>query len=86
MTFAEGREPMSGKKSMERDAGVDKAYQMPWLTWGTGGMMHDDSNWSRAEGGEEELECPLPLDPHLQKLLRGRRHFQPVQEWRMATY
>ena len=41
---------MSDKESPERDARVDEAYQMPWLTWGTEGEMHDDSNWSWVEG------------------------------------
>ena len=59
---------------------------MPWLTWGTEGMMHNDSNWLRAEGGEEELECPLPLEPLLQEVLSGRRHFQLEWEQRMATH
>ena len=65
---------MSGEESLERDIGVDKAYQMPQLTWGTEGTMHDDSN-SRVEGGEDELECPLPLEPHLQELLSGEETF-----------
>ena len=71
VTFAEGSTPVPGKESQERDVRVDKAYQLPWPTWGTEGMMHNDSNWSRAEGGEEELECSLPLEPHLQGLLSG---------------
>ena len=63
ITFAKGRPPSSSDNSLERDAGVDRAYQMPWLTWGTEDAKHDDSDWSRLKGGEEELECPLPLDP-----------------------
>ena len=44
---------------------------MPQLTWGTEDMMRDNSDWLRAEGGEEELECPPLLEPHLQELLCG---------------
>ena len=45
---------MSGEESLERDARVDEAYQMPQTTWGTEDMMHDDSDWLMVEGGEEE--------------------------------
>ena len=65
---------------------VDEVYQMPWLTWRTEGMIHNNSNWLRVEGGEEELECPLPLEPHLQELLSGRRHFLLEQEWRTTIH
>ena len=39
--------------------------------------MHDEPEWSRAEGGkgEEELECVLLLEPHLQELLSGKELF-----------
>ena len=86
VTFAEGRAPMLGKKSLEREAGVDKAYQMLQPTWGTNGMMHNDSNWLRLEGGEEELECLLPLDPTTRSSWVGRRHFWLVQQLGMATH
>ena len=67
--------PSSSDEGQERDAGVDRAHQMSWLTWGTEGMMQDDSNWLRVEGGEEQLECPPPLEPHLQELLSGEEMF-----------
>ena len=72
VTFAKGRASVSGKESPKRDAGVDKAYQMSWPTWGTEGVMHDNSDWSRTEGGEEELKCPPPLKLYLQELLSGK--------------
>ena len=35
-------------------------------------MPNDESDWPRPEAGkEEDLECPLPLKPHLQELLGG---------------
>ena len=37
--------------------------------------MWDESDWSRVEEGEEELECPLPLECHLQELLSREEVF-----------
>ena len=37
--------------------------------------MQDDFNWLRLEGGEEELECPPSLEPHLQELLSREETF-----------
>ena len=78
--------PSSSDNRPERDAGVNRAHQIPWLTWGTEGTIWDNSNWSKMEGGEEELECPPPLESHLQELWVGRRHSMPVQEWRIASH
>ena len=47
--------------------------------------MRDDSNWLRVEGGEEELECPLSLESHLQELLCWEEILWLVQEWMMAS-
>ena len=63
--------PSSSDNSLERNAGFDRALQTPQPTWGTEDAMRDDSNWLRVEGGEDELECPPPLELHLQELLSG---------------
>ena len=75
VAFAKGRPSSSDDDSLERDAGVDKVYQMPQLTWGNEGTKWDGSDWSRVEGGEEELQCSLLLEPHLQELLGGEDLF-----------
>ena len=68
---------MSGEETPERDVGVDEAHQLPLPTWQTERALHDESDWSRQEGGEgeEELECPPPLEPHLHELLSGEELF-----------
>ena len=68
---------MLGEESPERDARVDKAHWLPLLTWQTERALHNESTWSRPEGGkgEEELECPPLLEPHLQELLSGEVSF-----------
>ena len=54
---------------------MEEAHQMPQLTWGTEGMMYDDSDWSRAEEEEEKFQCPQPLEPNIQEFLRGEEMF-----------
>ena len=66
--------------SWERDARMDRAHHMAQPTWGIEGMMWDDSDWLRAEGEEEELECLSPLELHLQELLSGEEMSQASAE------
>ena len=44
---------------------------LPLPAWQAEVAPHDEANWSRPEEGEgeEDLECPPPLEPHLQQLL-----------------
>ena len=85
VTVAKGRPSSSSDECPERDAWVNRAYQMPWLTWGTKCAMWDDSNWSRAEGGEDKLVSPATGAPP-PGARAGRRHSWPVQEWRMTFH
>ena len=77
VTFTEGRAPLLGEESLERDARVDEAHWLLQLTWQTERALHAESDWSRAEGGEgeEELECLPLLEPHLQELLSEEESF-----------
>ena len=54
VTFTEGRAPLSGEESLERDTRIDEAYQVPPLTWQTERALCNESDWLRAEGGERE--------------------------------
>ena len=73
MTFAKGRAPSPTKESPDSDARIDEAHWLPLPTWQTERAPHNEANCLRSgEGkGEEDLECPLPLEPHLQELLGG---------------
>ena len=57
----------------QREMLGNRVHQMPQPTWETEDAMRDDSNWLRAVGGEEELECPPLLEPCLQELLCGEK-------------
>ena len=56
----------SHESSSERDTGVKESHLLTWVDEREPG---DQCNWSRPK--EEDLECPLPLEPHVQELLRG---------------
>ena len=60
VTFTKERLPPPQMTAWREMLGVDKDCQMPWPTWGTEDAMRDHTNWSRAEGGEEELEYAPP--------------------------
>ena len=62
VTFAHS----SPGSSPERDTGVKEPHL---LTWRDERRPGDQSDWSRPK--EEDLECPLPLEPHVQEFLRG---------------
>ena len=50
---------------------------MPLPNWWAERMPHDGADWSRQEAdkGDEDLECPPLLKPHLQELLGGEELF-----------
>ena len=77
VTFAEGRAPSLSKDSLKSNAEIDEAHHLPPPTWQTEKVPHDGADWSRPEAGEgqEDLECPLPPEPHLQELLGGKESF-----------
>ena len=70
VTFAEGRAPSLTEESPEHDALVDEAHQLPPPMWQTEEAPPNEANWIRSGGveGDEDLECSLPLEPHLQEL------------------
>ena len=67
------------EESLKCDTEADVAYWLPPTLWQTKEVLHKMANWSRpceeagtilGEGGAD-LECPPPLEPHLQQLLDG---------------
>ena len=84
MTFAEGRVPLPTEES-------GKWCQSRWsppVTWQNERAPHYGVNWLRPGGGkgEEDLECPLPLESHLQELLGGVSDPQLALRWKMAWH
>ena len=76
VTFAEGKVPSLSEDSLESNAGIDEAHQLPLPTWQDNRAPNDGANWSRPKAGkEEDFECPPPLEPHLQELLGGEESF-----------
>ena len=72
VNFTEGRALLSSKDSLENDTRIDEVHQLPPPTWWIERAPNDGANWSRPKAGkEEDLECPSPLEPHLQELLGG---------------
>ena len=73
VTFAEGRAPFPTEESLESYTRNTEAHWLPIPTWHTERAPHDKTDWSRpGEGkGEEDLECPPLLKPHLQEFLHG---------------
>ena len=71
VTFDGGRAPLVMQESLEYDARVDEAHQLPPPMWQTETAPHKEANWLRLGEveGDEDLECPPPLEPHLKEPL-----------------
>ena len=85
VTFAKGRAPSLTDERSECDARVDVAHQLPPLTWQTEEVPFKEADWLMPRGeagtilaeGDEDLESPPPLKPHLEQLL-GIEELSPV--------
>ena len=70
---------MPTEESPECDTRVSETYQMPLPTWQMEEVPDWETGWSRTgkeaetipPKGDKDLECPLELEPFLQKLLEG---------------
>ena len=79
VTFIEERAPLLTEESPKCDAEADEAYWLPLLMWQAEEAPHEEADWLRPreeagtilDEGDVDLECPLPLEPHLQELLDG---------------
>ena len=94
VTFAKGRAPSLTEESPECNARVDEAHQLPLPMWQTEEVPHKEANWLRPRGeagtipaeGDEDLESPPPLEPHLKQLLGERSHPQLALRQEMAYH
>ena len=76
VTLVKERAPSLTEESQEHDARVDEALQLLLQMWQTEEAPFKEANWLRPKGEagmilakvDENLECPLPLEPHLQEL------------------
>ena len=77
VTFTNGRGHLLTEESPEHNARADEGYQLPPPMWQTEEAPHKEANWSRPREeagtipvkGDEDLESPPPLEPHLEQLL-----------------
>ena len=65
---------MPTEESLEHDARVDEAHWLPPPMWQTEMAPHEEADWLRPGEvkGDEVLEHPPPLKPHLQELQGGK--------------